>query len=82
MYRHHPITGVGTVIYQQDDWGENPDSAYTSQISAQVFAFALTPGSLDAAVVMTLPPGVYSVHGGSADGVSTGVVIVEVYHVQ
>jgi hypothetical protein len=82
LFKHHPTTGAGTVIYTQDDWGDNPDSAYTAQVSDQVFAFALNPGSKDASVVMTLPPGVYSVHGGSADGVSTGVVLVELYIVE
>jgi hypothetical protein len=81
LFKHDPVTGVGTAIFTQDDWGDNPDSAYTVQVSQQVFAFALNANSADASVVMTLPPGVYSVHGGSADGVSAGVVLVEVYNV-
>ncbi len=42
-------------------------------------AFALATGSKDAALVVTLAPGVYTVHGAAADGTSTGVILVEVY---
>jgi hypothetical protein len=70
-----------TPILTQDDWG-NTDAAYTEQIAAQIFAFSLGAGSKDAAFVITLPPGPYTMIGSAADGVSTGVVLVEVYVVQ
>lgn len=74
--------GFETKLLSNDNWSDNPDAAYTEQITAQVFAFDLQPGSADAAVVVTLEPGVYTVVGSAADGVSSGVVIVEVYVVQ
>jgi hypothetical protein len=71
-----------TPILYNDNWGDDPDSAYTEQVSDQIFAFALDPGSADAAIVATLQPGVYTVVGSSADGTSSGVVLVEVYVVE
>jgi hypothetical protein len=43
-----------------------------------VGAFALTPGSKDAALALSLPPGSYTVQISGA-GNTTGVAIVEVY---
>jgi hypothetical protein len=42
--------------------------------------FPLTTGSRDAALVRTLPPGVYTVHVNGV-GNATGVALVEVYPV-
>ncbi len=50
-------------------------------VAREVCAFPLTYGSKDAALVVTLNPGVYTVVGSSADGTGTGVVLVEVYAV-
>ncbi len=58
-------------------WG---DDSGLAEIFAQVGAFALPPGSLDAAMVVTLRPGVYSVHAGSTDNAS-GIVLIELYEV-
>ncbi len=69
-------------ILSQDNWSDNPEAAYTAQTAEQVSAFSLADGSKDAAFVVTLPPGVYTVIGSSADGVGTGVVLVEVYVVE
>jgi hypothetical protein len=44
-----------------------------------VSAFPLDEDGADAAFVVTLPPGVYTVVGSSADGSSTGVILIEVY---
>ena len=44
-----------------------------------VGAFALASSSADAAFVVTLARGVYTVVGSAADGTSTGVVLVEIY---
>ena len=71
-----------TPILTNDNWGDSPDAAYTAQISAQVFAFALPAASKDASFVVTLPPGAYTIHAAAADGVSPGVAIVEVYVVE
>ncbi len=42
-------------------------------------AFALNEDSFDAAMLESLPPGAYTAHVTSADGVSSGVALVEVY---
>jgi hypothetical protein len=69
-------------IVSNDNWENNPDSAYTEQIAQQVFAFPLQSGSGDAAIVATLQPGGYTVVGSASDGVSTGIVLVEIYVVE
>jgi hypothetical protein len=65
----------GTVVERNNDWGGT--SALSAAFSA-VGAFALPPGSKDAALLMTLAPGNYSVQVAGAGG-ATGVVLVEVY---
>jgi hypothetical protein len=50
------------------------------RIVARVGTFPLTTGSRDAALVRTLPPGVYTVHVNGV-GNATGVALVEVYPV-
>jgi hypothetical protein len=71
--------GSSTLLLGQDDWGDNPDSAFTASTAASIGAFELASGSADAALVVTLEPGSYTVIGSAADGVSTGVIIVEIY---
>lgn len=70
-----------TAILQNDDWGANPDAANTALVAAQVGAFPLPAGSKDAAFVVTLPSGGYTVQATAADGTSTGIALVEVYEV-
>ncbi len=70
------------VIYENDDWGQGPSSEASAISAAAVKtgAFALPTGSRDAAVLLTLTAGAYSVQvSGVAD--STGVALVEVYEV-
>ena len=55
---------------------EPPDITTTASVATQVSAFALPANSRDAAVVLTLPPGAYTVQGsGAANG--TGVALLE-----
>jgi hypothetical protein len=63
------------VITENDDWGGTPE---ISAASTQVFAFPLPDGSLDAAILITLPPGLYSAHL-LGSGQTTGVGLIEVY---
>jgi hypothetical protein len=65
-------------ILQNDNWGDSPDAANTAAVAAQVGAFALPTGSRDAAMVVTLPPGSYTIHASGIDG-GTGTALVEVY---
>ena len=52
--------------------------ASLAPVFASVGSFALVPGSRDAAFIVNLPPGGYTVQVSGADG-GTGVAIVEVY---
>ena len=70
--------GSTTVIASSDDWGG--DSTVVAAAEA-VGAFPLTnPDSLDAALVITLEPGVYSALLSGVSG-DTGVALIEVYAV-
>jgi len=74
------VPGGGDVaLFSSDDWGDASTADEIAAASAQVGAFALAPGSQDAALVATLAPGVYTVVGAAADGVSSGIVLVELY---
>lgn len=67
-----------TVIASNDDWGGD---AQVQAIMKQVGAFDLTSAtSKDAALLITLPPGVYSAQVRGV-GDTTGVALVEVYEV-
>ena len=65
--------GSATPIASSDDWDAALAPAFTS-----VGAFGLSPGSKDAALALTLPPGSYTAQI-SGVGNTTGVAIVEVY---
>lgn len=67
-----------TSVAFNDNWGSDPEAANTRAIATQVGAFALTDGSQDAAVVVTLPPGNYTAQA-SGVGETTGVALVEIY---
>ncbi|HUR60162.1 MAG TPA: hypothetical protein VM029_20735, partial [Opitutaceae bacterium] len=71
-----------TQVATNDNWEAGAStSAQLILASAQVGAFALVPGSKDAALLLTLQPGAYTVHvTGVANG--TGVALVEIYDTQ
>jgi hypothetical protein len=63
--------------------GENNDWSGSAELTAAfvaVGAFALPSTAKDAALVVTLPPGNYSVQAAGTGG-TTGVALVEVYEV-
>jgi len=68
--------GAATPFVTNDNWS----GAQVTSLSAQVGAFALQAGSLDAALVLNLEPGAYTVQV-KGKGTATGVAIVEVYEV-
>lgn len=78
--RREPVPGMfyPTVVIGNDDWDENSRGAEVAQLAQQVGAFALLPASKDAALVVGLGAGVYTVVVGSGDG-GTGVALVEIY---
>jgi len=62
-------------------WGIGNNVAQIAATFAQVGAFALSTGSLDAALVATLQPGTYTVQITGVNNTS-GVALLEVYEVQ
>jgi len=70
--------GADHAILTNDDWEIGADAATTASTASAVGAFALRTGSKDAAFVVTLPPGVYTVNARGKAG-TTGVALVEVY---
>ncbi|MCF3649984.1 Ig-like domain-containing protein [Synoicihabitans lomoniglobus] len=71
----------GSTVRQNDNWQRGNDAAGVVQASSEVGAFALPSGSLDAVLLITLPPGNYTALVTSGDN-SSGIAIVEVYEVQ
>ncbi|HZZ19412.1 MAG TPA: immunoglobulin domain-containing protein [Opitutaceae bacterium] len=77
LYRDNP-DGSSTLLQSDTGWAGDP---VIKSASASVGAFSWgTSATADSAVLVTLPPGAYSVHvfGSSGD---TGVALVEVYDV-
>jgi hypothetical protein len=75
------VDGVPQRIGSNDNWSSPDNSPATvAATAAQVRAFPLVEGAKDAALVVTLQPGLYTV---TCKGVgdSTGVALVEVYEV-
>jgi len=69
-----------TVRAENDNWGDSDAASEIASIGAYVGAFPLEDQSADAAVVIDLEPGSYTVQvSGVADG--TGIALVEVYTV-
>jgi len=69
------------LVAANDNWGD--DAAKASAITtatAKIGAFAATPGSKDAALIVTLSPGAYTVVIKGA-GSATGVALVEIYDI-
>lgn len=72
---HSTINQSDTLVATNDDWSDEPGVA---SASAAAGAFPLHDSSYDAAIVMTLPPGLYSAHVSGLNG-STGEALIEVY---
>ncbi len=71
---------VDSSVRENDNWQVGNDSAQVVEIAARVGAFALTPGSRDAVILINLPPGIYTAQVTGA-GSTTGMALVEVYEV-
>ncbi|MBL9202231.1 MAG: hypothetical protein JNL39_17100, partial [Opitutaceae bacterium] len=65
-------------ILANDDWSTGPAAAATAPVAPQVGAFALPSGSKDAAFVVTLPAGAYTVQVSGVNS-TTGLALVEIY---
>jgi hypothetical protein len=80
IYRHDFVHNTDELILTNDNWSIGPGADRTREVAAQVSAFVLPEGSADAAFVVTLNPGVYSVHARGEED-TEGVALVEVYAV-
>ena len=70
----------GKLVAENDDWGTASNAPALASTAESVGAFALVPGSQDAVLLLTLPPGAYTAQV-SGVGATTGVGLVEVYEV-
>lgn len=70
----------GTLVSMNDNWSDAGNTAQIEATAAQLGAFALPSGSLDAAIKIALTPGAYTVHVTGVEG-SAGTVLVEIYAV-
>jgi len=67
--------GASVVVAGNQDWVV---SGISQQTFARVFAFGLSPGARDAALLLRLSPGEYTAHCSPSDGAS-GIALIEVY---
>lgn len=65
-------------VATNDNWSDNTNSASIASTAATLGAFALAEDSADAAILIDLDPGQYTVVTGSPNG-DTGTAIVEIY---
>lgn len=68
----------GTLIAGNNDWTERAVASQVTAVSSAVGAFPLAANGKDAATVLQLPPGSYTVQV-SGVGTSAGTVLVEIY---
>ena len=81
----NPLLGVfdsrGDRVLANDNWSDVPNLGDLRAATAAQGAFALPEGGRDAAMLVTLPPGGYTVQvaGAGTGAAAQGVAIVEVY---
>ncbi|MFO1451989.1 MAG: hypothetical protein U1F61_27745, partial [Opitutaceae bacterium] len=72
---------TGVLVAESNDWEDGGAAAALGVVGASVGAFPLQPGSRDAALVVHLPAGGYTVTVSGSAGSERGVALVEVYEV-
>lgn len=65
-------------LYTNDNWADFSDASGIVTVGATVGAFALDSGSADAAMLVTLAPGVYTARADSSNTTS-GIALIEIY---
>lgn len=68
----------GEVVRRVDNWSDDTDATALAATMKQVGAFDLQSGSKDAAVVLDLPAGAYTLHATGGEGVT----LLEIYIVR
>ena len=70
----------GTIVDTNDNWGDTDNAAAIDAASRQVSGLHLASGSADAALLVELPVGAYTMIVSGA-GETTGIALAEVYEV-
>lgn len=70
----------GEPIRMNDDWEDDGAGGMIAETGAAIGAFTLPAGSADAAMVVTLAPGLYTAGARGAND-ETGICLVEIYEV-
>ncbi len=81
IQRFDPASRTWSVVRENDNWEVGNDATLVSDAAAQTGATPLAAGSTDAAILMNLPPGIYTAQL-SGKGSTTGIGLIEVYEVQ
>lgn len=70
----------GQTLHFNDNWSTRPDAGLIAGATAHAGAFPLDSGSADAARVLVLQPGAYTVHATTAGpAIRGGAVLIEIY---
>lgn len=72
------LMGGAGIVAQNAGWSASADAAAIATAASAVGAFPFANGSADAAVIISLQPGAYTVNISDAGGAS-GVALVELY---
>jgi hypothetical protein len=76
---YHRADDGGTMLtFANDDWWVGVDAAFVADAARSAGAFALSAGGKDAAALLTLTPGVYTIVVQGQNG-ETGNALVEIY---
>lgn len=68
----------GTALFTNDNWSDFSDATGIVTVGSAVGAFSLDSSSSDAAMLVTLAPGVYTARADSANTTS-GIALIEIY---
>jgi hypothetical protein len=79
-----PVLGIfdatGKMLATNTGWGTASNPSQLASLAAAVPTFALSQGSADSAILVTLPAGAYTVQVSGLNG-TTGVALAEVYEI-
>lgn len=77
--RFDVVDRFGTIVASNDNWSSSSDPAAVESARLRSGGFVFASGSTDAAEIVSLPPGGYTIVVESADGSTSGVSLVEAY---
>jgi predicted alpha/beta superfamily hydrolase len=77
--RFDVVDRFGTIVASNDNWGSSSNPVAVESARSRTGGFVFAAGSRDAAEIVSLPPGGYTIVVESADGSTSGVSLVEAY---